>query len=228
MANTITDFGINILEEEIDDVIFQTNQFLTDATFTGSQGPFWWFLQVKFDTIKKLPMNQSLTRLCSAAQIFDGTKTGQKLNLSIQRPVCSDALFKVFLHPHATKVLFCPVANKKSFHISRFFNSKPEILIGFNMFGRNSRFYFHALQMVQSEKNFEKIIEMFLTGFQITTLPIISLKKLPPSGQCNCQEIVGSSLYFGFLRRIIFPFFKVQEDITRMNNPERELIQLFI
>ena len=40
--NILSDFGINILEEEIDDVIFQTNEFLTDATFTGSQGPFWW------------------------------------------------------------------------------------------------------------------------------------------------------------------------------------------
>ena len=38
-GNILSDFGINILEEEIDDVIFQTNEFLTDATFTGSQGP---------------------------------------------------------------------------------------------------------------------------------------------------------------------------------------------
>lgn len=44
--NILSDFGINILEEEIDDVIFQTNEFLTDATFTGSQGPFWWILQM--------------------------------------------------------------------------------------------------------------------------------------------------------------------------------------
>ena len=36
--NILSDFGINILEEEIDDVIFQTNEFPTDATFTGSQG----------------------------------------------------------------------------------------------------------------------------------------------------------------------------------------------
>ncbi len=44
--NTLSDFGINILEEEIDDVIFQTNEFLCDATFTGTQGPFWWILQM--------------------------------------------------------------------------------------------------------------------------------------------------------------------------------------
>lgn len=35
--NILSDFGINILEEEIDDVIFQTNEFLTDATFTGGK-----------------------------------------------------------------------------------------------------------------------------------------------------------------------------------------------
>ena len=43
-SNILSDFGINILEQEIDDVIFQTNEFLCDATFTGSQGPFWWLL----------------------------------------------------------------------------------------------------------------------------------------------------------------------------------------
>lgn len=42
MANgdILSDFGINLLEEEIDDVIFQTNEFLTDATFTGAPGAF--------------------------------------------------------------------------------------------------------------------------------------------------------------------------------------------
>ena len=49
MADTsiiLSDFGINLLEEEIDELIFQTNEFLCDATFTGSQGPFWWILQM--------------------------------------------------------------------------------------------------------------------------------------------------------------------------------------
>ncbi len=45
-GSILSEFGINILEEEIDDVIFQTNEFLTDATFTGAQGPFWWLLVV--------------------------------------------------------------------------------------------------------------------------------------------------------------------------------------
>lgn len=46
MADIISDFGINLLEEEIDDVIFKTNEFLCDPTLTGSQGPFWWILQM--------------------------------------------------------------------------------------------------------------------------------------------------------------------------------------
>ena len=38
--------GMDLFEEEIDGVIFQTNEFLTDATFTGDQGPFWWIMQM--------------------------------------------------------------------------------------------------------------------------------------------------------------------------------------
>lgn len=38
--------GVNLFEEGIDQVIFQTNQFVSDATFIGKQGPFWWILQM--------------------------------------------------------------------------------------------------------------------------------------------------------------------------------------
>lgn len=38
--------GMDMFEEEIDNVIFQTNEFLTDATFIGAQGPFWWILEM--------------------------------------------------------------------------------------------------------------------------------------------------------------------------------------
>ena len=41
-----SNIGVELFEEEIDDVIFQTNEFLTDATFTGDSGPFWWILQM--------------------------------------------------------------------------------------------------------------------------------------------------------------------------------------
>ena len=75
--NILSDFGINILEEEIDDVIFQTNEFLTDATFTGSQGPFWWLpLPILQDTAL-ITVNQPLANSCLVKQNQRGTKTGQ-------------------------------------------------------------------------------------------------------------------------------------------------------
>ena len=38
--------GVELFEEEIDNVIFATNEFLTDATFIGDDGPFWMIMQV--------------------------------------------------------------------------------------------------------------------------------------------------------------------------------------
>lgn len=76
-SNILSDFGINILEEEIDDVIFQTNEFLTDATFTGSQGPFWWLAHFLASVICKSLIFSNITKPCIVIQIPDGTKTGQ-------------------------------------------------------------------------------------------------------------------------------------------------------
>ena len=42
----VNNIGIDLFDEEIDDVIFQTNEFLTDATFIGAAGPFWWILEM--------------------------------------------------------------------------------------------------------------------------------------------------------------------------------------
>ena len=68
MANgdILSDFGINLLEEEIDDVIFQTNEFLTDATFTGAQGPFWWILQM----CMALPLKADDRRIATTSSPF--------------------------------------------------------------------------------------------------------------------------------------------------------------
>lgn len=63
-GNILSDFGINLLEEEIDDVIFQTNEFLTDATFTGSQGPFWWLLVVSETLPFAILANHSKSATC--------------------------------------------------------------------------------------------------------------------------------------------------------------------
>ena len=46
LNDLINSVGVNLFEDEIDGVIFQTNEFLTNATFQGQQGPFWWILQL--------------------------------------------------------------------------------------------------------------------------------------------------------------------------------------
>ena len=80
-SSILSDFGINILEEEIDDVIFQTNEFLCDATFTGSNGPFWWLLVVAVTNSPKHDFNRCksviykfLSRDTKSARDKNGTK----------------------------------------------------------------------------------------------------------------------------------------------------------
>ena len=80
-SNILSDFGIKILEQEIDDVIFQTNEYLCDATFTGSQGPFWWLLVVAVTNSSKYDFNRCksvtcrfLSRDTKSARDKNGTK----------------------------------------------------------------------------------------------------------------------------------------------------------
>lgn len=110
-GNILSDFGIDLLEEEIDDVIFQTNEFLTDATFTGSQGPFWWLAKTCLFLVTQPLTNQLLTKFCSVRQIPEGTKTGQNHRKIKSRTPCSE-------YPHlnicysGAKVRICPVKNE--------------------------------------------------------------------------------------------------------------------
>lgn len=117
-SNILSDFGINILEEEIDDVIFQTNEFLTDATFTGSQGPFWWLpLPILQNTIL-IAVNQPLAYFCFVTQNQRGTKTGQnhgKIKSRTLRP--KYPLWNTSVS--FAKVQICPLKNEgKSLFLS--------------------------------------------------------------------------------------------------------------
>ena len=75
MADIISGLGVDLLEEEIDDVIFQTNEFLCDATFTGSQGPFWWLPLPILQNTTLIAINQPLADFCFVTQNQRGTKT---------------------------------------------------------------------------------------------------------------------------------------------------------
>lgn len=79
--STAVDFGINLLESEIDDVIFRTNEFLTSETLIGSQGPFWWLLVVAVTNSPKHDFNRYksvtckfLSRDTKSARDKNGTK----------------------------------------------------------------------------------------------------------------------------------------------------------
>lgn len=117
-SNILSDFGINILEEEIDDVIFQTNEFLTDATFTGSQGPFWWLsLPILQNTIL-VAVNQQFINSYLVTQNQRGTKTGQnhgKIKSRTLRP--KYPLWNTSVS--FAKVQICPLKNEgKSLFLS--------------------------------------------------------------------------------------------------------------
>lgn len=109
--NILSDFGINILEEEIDDVIFQTNEFLTDATFTGSQGPFWWLSKPSLAKLALFAVNQQLANSCLVIQNQRGTKAGQNHGKINVRTLCSEyPLWNISVL--VAKVHICPLKNE--------------------------------------------------------------------------------------------------------------------
>ena len=73
----VNNIGIDMFDEEIDDVIFQTNEFLTDATFIGASGPFWWLSDITSFGTSKPSVNQLLGSLSRETSALGGTKTGQ-------------------------------------------------------------------------------------------------------------------------------------------------------
>lgn len=116
--STAVDFGINLLEEEIDDVIFRTNEFLTDATFTGGQGPFWWLPLPILQNTTLIAVNQLFINSCLVTQNQRGTKTGQNHGKIKSRTLCPKyPLWNISVS--FAKVQICPLKNEgKSLFLS--------------------------------------------------------------------------------------------------------------
>ena len=85
MADFVTDLsntiGIDLFDEDIDNVVFQTNEFLCNSDFIGSQGPFWWLLVVAVTNSPKHDFNRCksviykfLSRDSKSARDKNGTK----------------------------------------------------------------------------------------------------------------------------------------------------------
>lgn len=114
----VSDFGINLLESEIDAVLFQTNEFLTDATFIGASGPFWWLpLPILQNTIL-VAVNQLFINSCLVIQNQRGTKTGQNHGKIKSRTLCPKyPLWNTSVS--FAKVQICPLKNEgKSLFLS--------------------------------------------------------------------------------------------------------------
>ena len=74
--------GVDLFEEDIDNVVFQTNEFLCNSDFIGSQGPFWWLLVVAVTNPPKYSFNRCKSATCKflsrdtkSARDKNGTKT---------------------------------------------------------------------------------------------------------------------------------------------------------
>ena len=73
--------GVDLFEEDIDNVVFRTNEFLCSADFIGSDGPFWWLLVVAVTNSPKHDFNRCksviykfLSRDSKSARDKNGTK----------------------------------------------------------------------------------------------------------------------------------------------------------
>ena len=68
MADFVTDLsntiGIDLFDEDIDNVVFQTNEFLCNSDFIGSQGPFWWLLVVAVTNSPKHDFSRCKSATC--------------------------------------------------------------------------------------------------------------------------------------------------------------------
>lgn len=110
--------GVDLFEEDIDNVVFQTNEFLCNQDFIGSDGPFWWLpLPILQNTIL-IAVNQPLADFCFVTQNQRGTKTGQnhgKIKSRTLRP--KYPLWNTSVS--FAKVQICPLKNEgKSLFLS--------------------------------------------------------------------------------------------------------------
>ena len=218
MADIVTDLGINLMEEEIDEVIFQTNQFLTDATFTGSQGPFWWFLLAELLDCLEPSVNQLLAAICSACPKTDGTKTGQKPDLSIQRAACPDALFRLPLHPSTAKVRNCPVLTKIPGGNRLFSNEETHRSGGSEYRERYSK----SGTLILRAKKVENFSNFFLMANLLPVLPSFR-SRIVQDGSTSSAVRFATILLPGLYNRRVCHFFNLTGLSVPITSPDAAL-----
>ena len=110
--------GVDLFEEDIDNVVFQTNEFLCNQDFIGSDGPFWWLSLPILQNMTLIAVNQFFINSCLVTKNQRGTKTGQnhgKIKSRTLRP--KYPLWNTSVS--FAKVQICPLKNEgKSLFLS--------------------------------------------------------------------------------------------------------------
>ena len=97
LSSTISDLsqtiGVDLFEEDIDNVIFQTNEFLCNPDFIGTQGPFWWILQMS------MALGALFSIIVGASMAYKMMVKGEPVDVFKILKVMGIALIMIFWYP---------------------------------------------------------------------------------------------------------------------------------
>ena len=97
LSSTISDLsqtiGVDLFEEDIDNVVFQTNEFLCNPDFIGTQGPFWWILQMS------MALGALFSIIVGASMAYKMMVKGEPVDVFKILKVMGIALIMIFWYP---------------------------------------------------------------------------------------------------------------------------------
>ena len=85
--------GVDLFEEDIDNVVFQTNEFLCNPDFIGTQGPFWWILQMS------MALGALFSIIVGASMAYKMMVKGEPVDVFKILKVMGIALIMIFWYP---------------------------------------------------------------------------------------------------------------------------------
>lgn len=97
VADAVSDLsqtiGVDLFEEDIDNVVFQTNEFLCNPDFIGTQGPFWWILQMS------MALGALFSIIVGAGMAYKMMVKGEPVDVFKILKVLGIAMIMIFWYP---------------------------------------------------------------------------------------------------------------------------------
>lgn len=97
LSSTVSDLsqtiGVDLFEEDIDNVVFQTNEFLCNPDFIGTQGPFWWILQMS------MALGALFSIIVGASMAYKMMVKGEPVDVFKILKVLGIAMVMIFWYP---------------------------------------------------------------------------------------------------------------------------------